>query len=133
MPKHYDDIESEDLYEMALQWASQGFYDKAIELVKQSIELNPNFIGAYIDLAHYYAKKHRYNDAFHVLKKASKIDMCFHRLNYLMAKYAYKNGDYIAASKYIDRAIELSAEKLYIKAKAVIGKKSVKKLTKKKQ
>lgn len=127
MPKHYDDIESEDLYEMAIQWASQGFYDKAIELIKQSIELNPNFIGAYIDLAKYYAKKKRYNEAFHVLKKASKIDTQFHRLNYLMAKYAYKSGDYIAAAKYIDRAIELSSEKLYLKIKTVIYKKSLKK------
>ncbi len=123
MPKHYDDIESEDLYEMALQWASQGFYDKAIELIKQSIALNPNFIGAYIDLAHLYAKKRRYNDAFHILKKASKIDTGFHRLNYLMAKYAYKNGDYKAAIKYINRALDQSNEKLYIRAKEVLTKK----------
>lgn len=123
MPKRYDDIESENLYDMACQWASQGFYDKAIELIKKSIERNPNFIGAYIDLATLYAKQNRYNDAFHVLKRASKIDTKFHRLNYLMAKYAYKNGDYIAGLKYIDRAIELSPEKLYIKAKAIILKK----------
>jgi len=122
MPKHYDDLESEDLYDMAMQWASQGFTDKAIVLIKQSIELNPNFIGAYIDLAKLYAKKHHYNDAFHILKKASKIDTKFHRLNYLMAKYAYKNGDYIAAKKYIERAIELSPEKLYVVAQKIIKK-----------
>jgi len=120
MPKHYDDLESEDLYDMAMQWAAQGFTDKAIVLIKQSIELNPNFIGAYIDLAKLYAKKRHYNDAFHVLKKASKIDTKFHRLNYLMAKYAYKNGDYIAAKKYIERAIELSPEKLYVAAQKII-------------
>ena len=123
MPKHYNDIESEDLYEMAFEWEKQGFYDKAITLIKKSIELNPNFIAAYIDLAQLYAKKRRYNDAFHILKKASKIDTQFHRLNYLMAKYAYKSGDYIAAIKYIDRAIELSNQKLYVKAKNVIYKK----------
>ena len=122
MPKHYDDLESEDLYDMAMQWASQGFTDKAIVLIKQSIELNPNFIGAYIDLAKLYAKKRHYNDAFHILKKASKIDTKFHRLNYLMAKYAYKNGDYIAAKKYIERAIELSPEKLYVVAQKIIKK-----------
>jgi len=122
MPKHYNDIESEDLYDMAMQWAAQGFTDKAIGLIKQSIELNPNFIGAYIDLAKLYAKKRHYNDAFHVLKKASKIDTKFHRLNYLMAKYAYKNGDYIAAKKYIERAIELSPEKLYVAAQKIIKK-----------
>jgi tetratricopeptide (TPR) repeat protein len=122
MPKHYDDLESEDLYDMAMQWAAQGFTDKAIVLIKQSIELNPNFIGAYIDLAKLYAKKRHYNDAFHILKKASKIDTKFHRLNYLMAKYAYKNGDYIAAKKYIERAIELSPEKLYVVAQKIIKK-----------
>jgi tetratricopeptide (TPR) repeat protein len=122
MPKHYDDLESEDLYDMAMQWASQGFTDKAIVLIKQSIELNPNFIGAYIDLAKLYAKKRHYNDAFHILKKASKIDTKFHRLNYLMAKYAYKNGDYISAKKYIERAIELSPEKLYVAVQKIIKK-----------
>jgi len=122
MPKHYDDLESEDLYEMAIQWAIHGFTDKAIGLIKQSIELNPNFIGAYIDLAKLYAKKRQYNDAFHILKKASKIDTKYHRLNYLMAKYAFKNGDYIAAKKYIERAINLSPEKLYIAAQKVIIK-----------
>ena len=122
MPKHYDDLESEDLYDMAMQWASQGFTDKAIVLIKQSIELNPNFIGAYIDLAKLYAKKLHYNDAFHILKKASKIDTKFHRLNYLMAKYAYKNGDYISAKKYIERAIELSPEKLYVAVQKIIKK-----------
>lgn len=122
MPKHYDDLESEDLYDMAVQWAARGFTDKAIALIKQSIELNPNFIGAYIDLAGLYAKKRHYNDAFHVLKKASKIDTKFHKLNYLMAKYAYKNGDLIAAKKYIERAIELSPERLYLKAQKIINK-----------
>ena len=123
MPKHYDDIESEDLYDMAMQWAEQGFFEKAIELIKRSIELNPNFIGAYIDLANLYVKKHQYQDAFHILKKASKIDTKFHRLNYLMAKYAYKSGNYIAALQYVDKAIAISPEALYVKAKHIIAHK----------
>lgn len=123
MPRNYNDIEAEDSYEMAMQWAIQGFVDKAIELFKKSIELNPNFIGAYIDLAAVYAKKQRYNDAFHILKKASKIDTQFHKLNYLMAKYAYKNGDYLNAAKYIQRAIDISPEKLYLSAQKVINAK----------
>ena len=121
MPKHYNDIESEDLYDMAMQWASQGFFEKAIELIKRSIELNPNFIAAYIDMANLYVKKHQYHDAFHILKKASKIDTKFHRLNYLMAKYAYKSGDYITALKYVDKAIAISPEALYVKAKHIIA------------
>lgn len=120
MPKHYNDIESEDLYDMALHWASHGFIEKAIELI---ISLNPHFIGAYIDLAKLYAINHRYNDAFHILKKASKIDTKFHKLNYLMAKYAYKSGDFVAAKKYINKAIEISPEKLYLKARCIIEQK----------
>ncbi|MGQ9844116.1 MAG: tetratricopeptide repeat protein [Spirochaetota bacterium] len=120
MPTNYNDIEAEDCYEMAMQWLRQGFVDKAIELLKKTIELNPNFIGAYIDVASVYAKKQRYNDAFHILKKASKIDTKFHKLNYLMAKYAYKNGDHLNAAKYIQRAIDISPEKLYLSAQKVI-------------
>jgi predicted Zn-dependent protease len=117
-----DYIESEDLYEMALAWIEQRKLDDAQKCLEQSIGLNPNFIYAYVTLAEVLAMKKQYGNAVQVLKKASKQDPEFHKLNYIMAKYAFRGGNYPAARKYINRAIDISPEQLYLRAKKVINK-----------
>ncbi|HMB20593.1 MAG TPA: tetratricopeptide repeat protein [Spirochaetota bacterium] len=116
----YDYIESEDLYEMALAWIEQGKLDEAKSCIEKSIDLNPNFIYAYVTLAEVLAMKKQYGNAVQVLKKASKRDPEFHRLNYIMAKYAYRGGDIPSAKRYIDMAIEISPEPLYLRVRNVI-------------
>jgi tetratricopeptide (TPR) repeat protein len=118
--KNYNDIESEDLYDMAIEWIKNIDYDRAIDCLKRAINLNPNFIHAYITLAEVLAKQKKYSDAVHILKRASKVDPKFDRLNYLMARYAYKGGDYPTALKYITMAIEKSPQPLYMKSQKVI-------------
>ncbi|MBN2160879.1 MAG: tetratricopeptide repeat protein [Spirochaetes bacterium] len=118
--KHYDDIEADDCYDMAVEWMKQGNPDKAADCLNRAIDLNPNFIYAYVMLARACASKKKYSDAVHVLKRASRVDPAFDRLQFLMAKYAYKNGDFKSALKFIDRAIEIDAKELYLLAREVI-------------
>ncbi len=118
--KHYKDIESDDSFDMAVEWMRHGNLEKAVRFLNRSIELNPNFTYAYIVLARALASQKRFSDAVHALKRASRMDPRFPRLNYLMAKYAYKNGDYKGALAHIDRAIDLDAEELYILAREII-------------
>ena len=118
--KNYNDIESEDLYDMAIEWIKNSDHDRAIDCLKRAIGLNPNFIYAYITLSEVLAKQKKYSDAVHVLKRASKADPKFDRLNYLMARYAYKAGDYPTALRYIIMAIEKSPQPLYLKSQKVI-------------
>lgn len=118
--KHYDDIEADDCYDMAVEWMRQGNPDKAADCLNRAIGLNPNFIYAYVMLARAFASRKNYSEAVHVLKRASRIDPSFDRLPFLMAKYAYKNGDYRSALTYIDRALEIDEKELYLLAKEVI-------------
>ncbi len=111
--KHYDDIEAEDLFDMAVEWLRRGNLEKAEEQLRRVIELNRNFIYAYMTLARVYGRARRYSDAVHALKRASRVDPDFDRLNFLMAKYAWRGGDVRGALAALDRAIELSDNPLY--------------------
>lgn len=118
--KHYEDIEADDCYDMAVEWIRHGNYEKAVQYFTKAIELNQYFIYAYIALARVYATQKNYTDAVHILKKATRIDPAFDRLHYLMAKYAFKNGDYKNALICIDRAIEMDGKELYEEARGII-------------
>jgi tetratricopeptide (TPR) repeat protein len=118
--QHYDDIAAEDYYEMALEWIHSRNHVKAVEFLEKSIDLNPNFIYAYITLAETHGKDKNYVKAFQALKKAAARDPNFDHVHYLAAKYAYKSGDYVAARKYIDIAISLLSRPLYTKARDII-------------
>ncbi len=115
--RHYEYNESEDNYEMALEWLSRKDYEKAVARIRRALELNPNFIYAYITLAEAYMRMRNYPEAIAAIKKARKNDPGFHRLDYLLAKYAFKAGDFPLAVKAIERAVEKSPEALYLKAR----------------
>jgi len=120
--KHYDDIAAEDYYEMGVEWIKAGNPDKARDCLRKSIELNHNFIYAYVTLSEVLAGQGSYGEAVHVLKKASKLDPDFHRLYFLQARYSYKEGNYPTALRAIDRAIEAAPTRLYRKSRDVIAR-----------
>lgn len=112
--REYEYIESEDNYEMASQWIDQGNLEKAEACLKRSIELNGNFIYAYITLADIYAKQKRWQDAVSILKKAFLADPFFERLPFMMAQYSREAGDYVSALRFISRAIEIREDQEFI-------------------
>lgn len=118
--KHYDDIEADDCYDLGVEWMKHGNIEKAVDCLNRAIGLNPNFIYAYVMLARAHASRKKYTDAVHVLKRASRLDPAFDRLQFLMAKYAYKNGDYKSALTFINRALEIEEKELYLLARGVI-------------
>src|SRR4030042_1665200 len=118
--KHYDDIEADDCYDMAVEWARHGNSEKAVHCLERAIDLNGNFMYAYIALARIFAAQKKFSDAVHILKKATRIDPAFDRLHFLMAKYAYKNGDYKSAMICINKAIEIDDKELYLLAREII-------------
>ena len=79
----YRYIEADDYYDMAMGWLKGRNRQKAEECLLKTLDLNPCFIHAYIDLAGLYARTDRYKDAVHVLKKATQHDPSFDRLHYL--------------------------------------------------
>lgn len=120
--KHDNYIESEDYYDIAIVWIQSREFEKAIDCLKHTIELNPNFIYAYITLAEVFIQQSNYSLAIENLKRASKVDPSFDRIDYLLAKYAYKSGNYPRALKHIQQAIDKSPQRLYIKCRDVINR-----------
>lgn len=118
--KHYEDIESDDSFDMAVEWMRHGNLEKAVRHLARSIELNPHFTYAYIALARAFASQKKYTEAVHTLKRATRIDPGFSRLRYLMAKYSYRIGDYRSALGHIDRAIAIDGSELYHRAREII-------------
>ncbi len=118
-----DYIEADDYYDMGCQWREEREWEKAISCFKHVIELNKNFIYAYIDLSAVYARRGNYHDAVIILKKAVKLDPGFHLLHYNIAKYMYRHGELHGALKSIDEAIILNDTELYERVRAVILKK----------
>ncbi len=123
MKEHeYDYLESEDSYEMAIEWIARADFDKAEVFLKKAISLNPHFIYAYITLAEIHARRGRFSDAIGALKRASREDPSFHRLHYLIAKYAYKMNNGQLARKHMRAARESAPDvELYRRAARVIG------------
>jgi tetratricopeptide (TPR) repeat protein len=118
-----DYIEADDFYDMACQWRVEKEWEKAIACFKHVIELNKNFIYAYIDLAEVYARRGEYHEAAVVLKRAIKLDPGFDLLHYNLAKHLYRHGEILPALKSIDAAIDLNDAELYNRVKKVILKK----------
>lgn len=121
--KKTDFIEADDYYDIACQWMKEKEWDKAISSLKHVIDLNNNFIYAYIDLAAAYAAQRDYHAAAAVLKKAIKSDPGFDLLHYNLAKYLYRNGEVVSALKSIEKAAELNNIDLYERVKSLMLKK----------
>jgi tetratricopeptide (TPR) repeat protein len=83
-------------------------YDKAMEIQKMIIEMNPNFIPAHTNLALLYAAKSMIKEANEEIKKAvdlsmgSPMLMSFRAIGYLMT------GKKVMAQKLIDNLIQRS-------------------------
>ncbi|HSV97541.1 MAG TPA: tetratricopeptide repeat protein [Spirochaetota bacterium] len=123
MKEHeYDYLESEDSYEMAMEWIARGDADKAETYLKKAIALNPHFVYAYITLADIHARRGRFSDAVGALKRALREDPSFHRLHYLIARCAFKMNNRQLARRHIRIARESAPdEELYRRAAGVIG------------
>ncbi|MBN1534959.1 MAG: tetratricopeptide repeat protein [Spirochaetes bacterium] len=112
--REYQYQESEDSYEIGCQWIEQNDLAKAEQFLKRAIDLNENFIYAYITLAEVYGKLKRWHDAIHLLSKASALDPDFDRLHFLMSFYANEAGDFVSALRHIARAIQLNPDPSYL-------------------
>ncbi len=120
---HYEDIEADDYYDMGVAWAQQNDLVRAEECLRHAIDCNPHFTHAYIELAAVLALRLDYHGAVHVLREGAYRDRNFDRLHYLMAKYAYKEGDLRNAQKFIGRAIDLNPDELYLRVREIIERK----------
>jgi len=121
--KQYEYLEAEDYYDMGIAWLDQDNLERAEDCLRHAIECNPAYSYAYIDLARVLARRADFHGAVHVLKEASFHDRNFDRIYYLMAKYAFKEGDFRNALHHIERALEVEQKELYIRVRKIIERK----------
>lgn len=112
--KNYRYEEADDCYDMGYEWLTRGHPDKAEDLLKKAIELNPEFVYSYITLADAMSRMKRFGDAVSVIKRATRVDPDFDRLYFLMAKYSFKRGDFPAALKWINIAYDMNPSRLHL-------------------
>jgi tetratricopeptide (TPR) repeat protein len=69
----YKIFPEDSLNRMATDYNNIGEYDKAIELLKKAIELNPDYVFAYRELGRAYLQQKRIDEALEVLQKVVRL------------------------------------------------------------
>lgn len=62
-----------DLYIQGIDLYGKGKYTESIEIYKKVIEIDPEFVEAYMALGHAYEKQGKLDDAIKVIKKAIEL------------------------------------------------------------
>ena len=103
-------LEAEKKYDKAEDAIRENDLHSAQILLREVIELNPNFSYAYILLARVYWKSGFTDKAKKTLEKCISIDRSFGYSYYLLAKYTRANNDIELSDEYISRGLKNSPE-----------------------
>ena len=110
---------NDDVYfELGSNYISQGMIEKAEEMYKKAIEINPNYFKAYFELGLIYYKQNKIEKAEEMYKKAIEINpnyvLAYSRLgrNYISQGMIEKAEDMIKKSIEIDPNHDFSYQQL---------------------
>jgi len=87
------EIISEDLYDEAVSEFHNNKDDKAIELLKMAISINPSYADAYESLGVIYGRLQRFEDAIDVMKQLSEVDQTSVMAHTNLSMYYMQLGD----------------------------------------
>ena len=96
-----------DLNSKGILLKTQGEFDDAIRLLKQTLEINPEDLSALINTGHSFSLKGDLNDAKIYYDKAIKLYPKSAWVMYNIGWYSYLQNNYDEALKYYETAIEL--------------------------
>ena len=103
-------LEAENKYDKAEDAVRRSDLHSAQILLREVIELNPNFSYAYILLARVYWKSGLNDKAKKILEKCIAIDRSFGYSYYLLAKYTRADKDVALSDEYISRGLKNSPD-----------------------
>lgn len=99
---------ADELYKNAMQLKTEGKCNDAVELLKKSVELKPNFTTALYELGWCYNELQLYKEALVVLQKAFLLDPTGHKIIYESGFAKYKLGQISAAFEDYNKALALN-------------------------
>ena len=108
--KQNDSASSNDLLEEGKTYYNNGEYDKAIEIFKKAVELNPNDDDNYYWLGISYNKNGQYQEAINSLLKAVELNPDDELNWYWLGRSYNDNEQYKEAINYLLKAVELNPD-----------------------
>jgi len=108
---------ADDLYRNAMQLKTEGKCSDAVEVLKKSVDLKPDFTAALYELGWCYNELQLYKEALVVLQKAMLLHPTGHKIIYESGFAKYKLGQINAALEDYNKALDLNPS--FAKAYAV--------------
>lgn len=110
---YYDQIDDED----PNRFFKHGFIayqanevERAIQLWKKTLEIDPNYFPVYYELANVYKNEKRLDEAFNIIQEGLSYDEFDKRLYYLAGEVSLQLGNEEEAIKYLEEAVLLDED-----------------------
>jgi len=95
-------------YGMALAYADEANYERAIAYYQKIIEFKPDFIEVHYNLGIAYAAKEDYDKAIEIFQKIIERKPDYANAYYSLGTIYYKNDDYDKGIEFLQKFIELN-------------------------
>lgn len=84
--------------------------EDAYRYYMEAIELCPGFIRPYELIGNYFRKKGKNSEAIEFFTQAADLGSVNYKLHYLLASLFFKEGDFDAASRYLNRSLHIRGD-----------------------
>ena len=112
---------NDDVYfELGSNYISQGMIEKAEEMHKKAIEINPNYFKAYFELGLIYYKQNKIEKAEEMHKKAIEINPDYDAPYIMLGNIYYKQNKIKKEEEMYKKAIEINPN--YVRAYSRLGR-----------
>jgi tetratricopeptide (TPR) repeat protein len=98
---------AKQFYKAGLNFKASNNNKDAIEQFTKAIELDPDYVDAYIERAYSYENNNQLSLAFEDFKRALVFETKSEEIYYNAARISYNTGNYKEAEAYIEKAIDL--------------------------
>lgn len=95
------------LFGFGLSLYQAKYFKKAIEKLSEVIELDPDYVGAYLPLAQAYEEELMLDEALVIAEKGVEVNPLSKELHYCAGKLAVAKGDTKKAEEYFKKAIDI--------------------------
>lgn len=98
---------AKQFYKAGINFRESNKNKDAIEQFTKAIELDPDYVDAYIERAYSYENNNQLNLAFEDFKRALVFETKSEEIFYNAARISYNTGNHEEAEAYVEKAIEL--------------------------
>ena len=93
-----------------IKYSKQEDYDRAINSFMRAIQVDPNYVHAYVNLAKIYKKRQDYEAAISYLEKAREVEPNCVDIYINLSDIYRQQGNFAKAKECADKAVELTQD-----------------------